>query len=299
MAAFVLDLLLAVTLGYSVVWTVHNALPHESSRIDRVLRRFLLAIAHPVVHCATARRALGWASRSATVIPHGSYAGWYPETLDREEARSRLGFAPTDRVLLCFGQLRAYKGVEELIRAFHAMPQENLKLVVAGRPASPAEAARLRALQRDVDDERVKLHLDHVPDDEVQVFFKACDLVVLPYLRVLTSGVAVLGLTFGRGLIVPRTGCLVELAQSGCAIGYDPLSPGGLAEALRDAASVDSFDLGRRARRFAETLGWERIAAEYAQLFRDVDSPASDHRMQPASASDLKAVGRTMGNGPL
>ena len=267
LAAFVFDVLLALALGYRVVWTVHNQLPHEAQKVDRFIYWFLRRTAQTVTHCEAARALLGPARREPAVIPHGHYIGWYPDTLQREEARTRLGLQRGEKVLLCFGQLRAYKGVEDLLRAFQRVSDPKLRLVVAGRPASDADARLLGELVSSLGDERVQLHPRYVPDDEVQVFFRACDLVVLPYRSVLTSGAAMLALSFGRPLIVPRLGCLKELASQGCALDYEPEAPGALEEAIRIAARVDATLLGQRARKTAEGLGWERIARAYMRVY--------------------------------
>lgn len=264
---FVASVLLAVALRYRLVWTIHNAAPHEGHAVDRLLRRLLLATARTVVHCPQARTAVRGGRWEPVVVPHGHYIGWYADGVTREEARRRLGLGRDEKVLLCFGQVRAYKGIEALARTFAEVPDPRLRLVVAGRPAGEAEAERLRALERTLPDPRRQMHLGYVPDDEVQVFFKACDLAVLPYHQVLTSGAAMLALSFGRGLIVPRLGCLGALAAQGCAIDYDPQAPDGLRRALEIAARVDATLLGQRARVTAEKLGWERIARAYARVY--------------------------------
>lgn len=267
LAAFVAGVLTAVALRYRIVWTVHNAQPHETSGADRLMRALLLRVATPVVHCAAARSALGRAGDAAVVIPHGSYAGWYPDVVTRADARARLGLATDARVFLWFGQVRPYKALEPLLHALHALPDESVQLLVAGRPADEATRASLTALARALGDRRIHLHLRHVPDEEVQTFFRASDLVVLPYRQVLTSGAAVLALSFGRGLIVPRLGCLADLEQAGCAIGYEPDAPGALEAALAAGVTVDAQRLGASAGRFAEDLQWDRIAAAYVRVY--------------------------------
>jgi hypothetical protein len=111
-AGFVAVLAAARLCGYRIVWTVHNALPHERrSRADRALRWVLYRTARLVVHAESARRELAGAGRTAAVVPHGHYIGAYPHDVDEATARARLGLAAGERVFLCFGQLRAYKGI--------------------------------------------------------------------------------------------------------------------------------------------------------------------------------------------
>jgi len=265
--AFVFDIALALALGYRVVWTVHNQLPHEAQRVDRFIYWFLRYTTQTVAHCAAARDLIGPTRREPAIIPHGHYIGWYPDTLSREAARARLDLERSNKVLVCFGQVRAYKGVEDLVHAFHKVSDPNLRLVIAGRPASTADARALEEIVRSLDDNRLQLHLRYIPDDEVQVFFRASDFVVLPYRNVLTSGAAMLALSFGRPLIAPRLGCLRELASQGCALDYDPQIPGALEETIRTAARINATLLGQRSRKTAEALGWERIARAYARVY--------------------------------
>ncbi|HLY39427.1 MAG TPA: hypothetical protein VKU61_15390, partial [Candidatus Binatia bacterium] len=109
--------------------------------------------------------------------------------------------------------------------------------------------------------------LRHVPDAEVQVFMNAADLVVLPYRAVLSSGAAMLALSFGRGIVAPRVGCLAELERTGAAILYDPAVADGLAAALRRALDADAAALGERARRFARSLSWDAIARRHLAVY--------------------------------
>jgi beta-1,4-mannosyltransferase len=265
--AFVAALLLARVLRYRVVWTVHNALPHERHPVDRVLRWLLVRTARLVVHADAARAAMPGGRRPPAVVPHGHYIGWYPDDLPAAEARRALGLNADDRVFVCFGQLRAYKGVGALLDAFAELPDSRLRLVTAGQPATDADAQSvLAAAQRDA---RVRAHLGFVPDPDVQRFLKAADFVVLPYRDVLTSGAALLALSFARPLVVPRRGCLAELEREGCAIAYDPDAPGALRAALAAAGAVEDLEPWRqRAAAAARRRAWEPIADAYTRIYR-------------------------------
>jgi glycosyltransferase involved in cell wall biosynthesis len=253
-----------------VVWTVHNALPHDRQRLDRALRWLLVRCARLVVHAEATRAAVPRARRPAAVVPHGHYIGWYPDDLSPAEARRALGLEPADAIFVCFGQLRAYKGIDGLLTAFAGLPDPGLRLVIAGRPASERDAAVVRA---GAGDPRVRTHLGFVPDADVQRFLKAADFVVLPYRDVLTSGAALLALSFGRPVVVPRLGCLVELEREGCALAYDPDAGGGLRDALAAAAQIAAeparlADWQERAAAAARARDWNAIAAAYARIYR-------------------------------
>lgn len=260
---FALRLVLARVLGYRLVWTVHNVRPHDGdTRGHRLVRRTLLRLATPIVHCGAARRALGRAGARAVVVPHGSYVGSYPNRVGTRPARAELGLPADARVLGCFGQIRPYKGIEELLRAFASLPDPDARLVVAGEPVGGAEA-----LVHGVCDPRVRLFLGRIPDDEVQLFLNAADVMVVPYRDVLTSGAAMLAFSFGRGIVAPRLGCLTDLADSGAAILYDPDAPDALVAALRHGLAADPAALGTAARRLVRGLSWETIARRHLAVY--------------------------------
>ena len=282
--AFALRLLAARLLGYRLVWTVHNAAPHENPGAgDRLVRATLRRLATLIVHCDAARRLLGPAGRGALVIPHGSYVGRYPNGIGARTARERLGLEPDARVFLAFGQVRFYKGLDALLRAFGELPEPRACLVIAGEPIGGVELPP-------VADPRIRLFLRHVPDAEVQVFLNAADLLVLPYRNVLTSGAAMLALSFGRAIVAPRLGCLPELERSGAALLYDPADPDGLAAALARGLVLDPAVLGERARRFARTLSWDTIARRHLAAYGLV--PPLTLLRRPPAVADIRREAR-------
>ena len=283
LAGFLACLALARALGYRFVWTIHNALPHEPHPADGLVRWILMRIARTAVHSRAARRALPTGGALPVVIPHGHYIGAYPDTVSRRDARLRLGISAGDRALLFFGQVRDYKGIADLVQAFRSMADPHAKLVVAGRPSAAPDGEALRRLA--AGDPRIQLHLRFIPDDEVQVFFRSADFVVLPYRQVLTSGVAILALSFGRPLVVPRLGCLQDL-DGGCAISYDPADPHGLPHALETARRADPALMAQHARSLTAGLEWDGIARAYRELYG-----------LPAGASELLQVPGVGGSG--
>jgi glycosyltransferase involved in cell wall biosynthesis len=278
---FALRLALARALGYRLVWTVHNAAPHEGETSGwRLVRAVLCRLATQVVHCPAARAALGERGRNAIVIPHGSYVGHYPDTIEREAARAQLDLPADARVLLAFGQVRPYKGLATLARTFAEMDTAGVRLVIAGRPVAGGDAGLA-----EVRDERIRLVLRAIPDDEVQIFFAAADVVVLPYRSVLTSGAAMLAFSFGRGVVAPRLGCLADLERAGGAILYDPAAPDGLRRALARAVLVDAGALGRQARRVVRGLSWDAIARRHLAAYGLAPALTVLRPRAPAAAS--------------
>ncbi|MDI3340716.1 MAG: glycosyltransferase [Sphaerobacter sp.] len=265
--------------GIRLVWTIHNLMSHERlyPAVEAWLRHWVVdqidgAIALSESSAAAARRRFARLGHlPLAVIPHGHYIDAYPNTLDGAAARAALGLDPHHRVLLFIGQVRRYKNVTRLIDCVGALPDPDLRLVVAGLPNDPALAAEVRcAAQRDP---RVQTHLALIPDARLQVFLNAADLVVLPYEEILNSGSALLALSFRRPVLVPGRGSMGELRQrfgERWVMTYDQgLTPATLRRALEtlDRLPADGDDLERRLRR---EVGWDRIAAETVSFYRSV-----------------------------
>lgn len=270
-----LELRLARRAGISVVWTAHDLYRHDRHEdpTERAFMRSLFELADAViVHCQAAAdgltEALGVAASGRdkiAVIPHGHYRGAYADTITRSEARQRLGLPEQARVVTFAGWVRAYKGVLELMDAFHRIEGPEARLVIAGEAVDGAYAARLTAMAKG--DARVTLKLGFVPDDELQVYLRAADVVATPFLEIFTSGSVLLAMSFERAVIAPRRGCVVETLGEDGGILYDADDPHGLEEALRVALGADLEAMGQRGAERLERFDWAQVAAATKSLY--------------------------------
>jgi len=244
-----------------LVWTAHNALPHEPVFANDISARRALVAASDLVlaHSRSTLEelaAFGAVARRSAVIRHGPI-GPVPSA-----GSLRLpGAGGGPRRFLFFGQVREYKGVDDLLSAFAAMPDDvPAHLTVAGQCDDPKLRSRLQAQARRAGPS-VLLLLDHVPDDEVTQLLAAADVVVLPYRRVSTSGSAMLALSHGRPLIVPDLAGLADLPDQ-AVLRYDG-EVAALADALVHLACVDKETLAAMAaaaRNYASQTTWQEIA---------------------------------------
>jgi beta-1,4-mannosyltransferase len=270
-------LLVARLVGMTVAYTVHNIEHHEGQRatLTRWGNRVIMALAQAVhVHDAetalTLRRDWG-RRRGIYIIPHGNYMTAYPNICSRAEARKRLGLDSAAFVDLCLGRVRPYKGIEELITAFKSLDGTDALLLIAGEVHDPGYDERLRALAQG--DARIRFDLQFVADSELQVYLNACDLCILPYRQVTTSGAAILAFSFQVPIVAPRLGCFVELAGEDGARGilYDPVSPDGLLGALRQARHCDLAGMRAACAAYANRLNWNAIARCHAAMYAGYD----------------------------
>lgn len=276
-ARFLAEVAAARRMGVKVVWTVHNLAAHEPSSplVERLaLGRFARLAQAFIVHAPSAAEAFASAyglspqdRERVSVIEHGNYLDVYPATTTREEARAQLGIEPGKKVLLFFGHVRRYKGVLELIAAFRRLRRDDVTLIVAGQPHH--RAIRGEVLRACEGDRRIRTDLRRIADDEVQRFMLAADAVVLPFQSVLTSGSAVLAMSFGRAVVTPRLGCLPEtLAEHGGVL-YDPAAPDALHDALTRALESDLEAMGARNLQRARELSWDVVAERTARVYRE------------------------------
>ncbi len=208
---FIIDLLLVKIKKRKIVWTVHNYKHHESSypHLELSARFFVAKICDQVlVHSFYAKQKIseGYniSPEKIKVIYHGNYINNYPNISDisQQSARKKLNLPLDKRIFLFFGNVRKYKGLNDLIEAFFKIKNEKKFLLVAGRPHDFETQINLRDL--DKKNNNISTFLRFIPDKQVVYFFQAADLVVLPYKNFLTSGAAVLAMSMSKPIIAPK-----------------------------------------------------------------------------------------------
>lgn len=272
-------------LDIPILITAHNVLPHDREEREA----FGMALAHRLIYrSADAVIAHGETIRSellrffsvpehrVSVIPHGDYT-FAGGTVGKAEARSRLGLRPEDRVVLCFGTIRPYKGIHLLIPAFgqvrRAVPQA--RLLIAGKPVG----VNPQDCERDIDAagvrDAVRLDPRYVPFQDIPVYFSAADLVVLPYLHVYQSGALQLAYAHALPVVATAVGALPESVDDGLnGRVVQPGDPDALARAMIDLLSLPDGtlrEMGRHSRRLAgERYAWADVAQKTMEVYKRI-----------------------------
>jgi beta-1,4-mannosyltransferase len=271
-AAFLFLLAVARWRGARLIWTIHNIFPHERCVIpplDVWVRRLLVRFGTLfLIHCSCAEaevlREFPALAGRIVHIPHGNWIGYYPDTISRSAARSQLELTEGEFVFLFLGRCRPYKDLENLINTFEQLPGKPV-LLIAGMFHDPAYEAAIRAaIKRSAS--RVVLHSAFVPDEDIQIYLRACDAVVTPYKEVLTSGSAILALGFGRPVIAPAIGCLTQSVGKDCGFLYDPSQPRGLWRAM--LASMEEIADETHIVAEASKLDWRESAKIFVNSLR-------------------------------
>lgn len=260
-------------LGYQLVWTVHNVVPHEAQTTDDLaLMRLLSRIADAkIIHSRYTLQQMqeyGLDTSNTTVIPHGNYIGVYPKTITALEARQKLGISKDEVVILFFGLVRPYKGIEDLLDAFTKLKLPGVRLLIAGKCIDERLKCSVTEATRHAN---VSFYDGYVERNDVAAYFVACDMVCLPFQAITTSGSTLLALSFGKPIIAPRSGALLDLPTN---VGYlyNPQKPAALAGSLKRAIKQkdELGKLGVSAYEYAQTLSWSQIASATYSVYQEV-----------------------------
>ncbi|MFT4153211.1 glycosyltransferase [Parafilimonas sp.] len=231
--------------GSKIVWTVHNLASHEKKMPGleafhfKLFTKMLDGII--VMNSKTSDKAVekypALKNTRRALIPRGHYKTSYENTMSFYDARQKLNLNEEAKVFLFLGQIRSYKGIEEFLKVFEQTTDEQYRFIIAGSvgKANESYGEYLHGL---VKDKRVQLHIRFIPDDELQVYFNAADLVVLPYKDILNSGSLLLALSFNKPVIVPAHESIQEIVTeygSDWLFSYPDLSASFIEDAMAKA----------------------------------------------------------------
>ena len=212
-----LGLVLLKSKGVKIVWCVHNLDPHDRGPKFMALWRpyiwmFTLLIDGFVTLSPStvglARRHLpGLANKPGTFIWHPEYL--VDASIDRAEWRSRNGIAPADKLFAFVGQIRRYKGIEELVKCFSRTDDPTYRLLIAG--VTWSEGTR-RFLQSSAEcDSRIVLKLGNLVEREFASATLSADIVILPFKKYFHSGSIIYALSCGKPVCTPTTAYATDL----------------------------------------------------------------------------------------
>jgi D-inositol-3-phosphate glycosyltransferase len=250
-------------LGKKIALTAHNVNAGKRDSNDSLLNRLTLRIQyrladHIFVHTEQMKSELlhdfAVPAGNVTVIPFGINNAVPCTDLTVTDAKQRLGLKNGDRAILFFGNIGPYKGLDQLVAAFQRISARHpeYRLIIAGKHRTGAEAYvdQIReATKADVECGRVIQRTEHIPDSEVEMYFKAADVLVLPYTHVFQSGVMFLGYSFGLPVIATDVGSLRDdIIEGRTGFLCGPSDPVDLANKIESYFESDLFKnlAGRR-----------------------------------------------------
>jgi glycosyltransferase involved in cell wall biosynthesis len=250
------------------VMTAHYILPPHPSRRQvrsarRVFGRMDAVIAHSEHGAARLRDEVGLDSERVHVVPHGAFD--YLTRLPEEKPLAAELEEPEGPVILFFGLLRPYKGLDTLLEAFREV--EGAELWIVGNPRMDVEP--LHALAAEAPG-HVRFVTRFFEDAEVPAIFRRADVVVLPYRDAEHSGVLYTGLAFGKPLVLSAVGGFPELAPTGAARIVPPEDPPALAATLAELVGDEGARAEMATAASAAAAGpysWDEVARQTLALY--------------------------------
>jgi glycosyltransferase involved in cell wall biosynthesis len=254
--------------GPALVLTAHDILPREARLGQRAAQRRLFARFDAiVVHSEHGRRRLteqmGVPHERVHVIPHGALV--HLAQADAPGAHAEPAFETDKPVVLCFGLMRPYKGIDVLLESWRGI--EDAELWVVGMPRMDISALLAAAPPG------VRFLPRFVGDDELPAYFRRADLVVLPYREIDQSGVLFTALAFAKPLLLSDAGGFPELEATGAARIVPAGDSRALGSAIRELLGDPALRerMGESARAAASgPYGWPTIAGASLELYRQL-----------------------------
>lgn len=228
------------------VLTIHELLPHDRHNVPNLqLSRLIYRTAAVcMVHTKRMRDALatefGVNPSRIVLVEHGIDRLLLPTEASRQGMRSRLGMNEEDRLLLFFGNLAPYKGVDVLLQAFDQLAGRlPVRLVIAGRCRAPSLREAVRR-QIDASPNRAAIQWlnGYFPDNELPSLFHAADALVMPYRHIDQSGVVFMALASGLRVVASDVGSLRDYIPSESGRVVPPCDVGALTEGIEAVLSL-------------------------------------------------------------
>ncbi len=276
-------------LGKKVVLTLHNVNIGKRDSNDSWLNRFSLKIQyglsdHILVHTEKMKRELlsdfDIQESKVSVIPFGINNTVPNTALTTLKAKQQLGVSSNDKTILFFGNIAPYKGLEYLISAFIelATKDESCRLIIVGKPkGSDGYWNQIhQAIAGSPIRDRITERIEYIPDEETELFFKAADVLILPYTYVFQSGVLFLGYSFGLPVIAADVGTLKEdIIEGKTGFTFKPQNSSDLASVISKYFESELFRNleTRRAeiRAYAnERYSWDKVAAVTTAIYSNL-----------------------------
>jgi D-inositol-3-phosphate glycosyltransferase len=264
--------------GFKLVITVHDvesfAGDGGSASARRIFSRADLLIAHNEVSVRELTDKLKIAHEKIRKIPHGNYVDFMALS-ERSQARKFLGLSENLEIVLFFGQIKAVKGLDLLLRAIAALKQSrpNLRLLIAGKVWKDSFDKYQNMIEELGLSDVVIAHVRYIPDEDVGKYYGAADIVALPYRKIYQSGVLLMAMSFRKIVVASDLLGMTEVIADGVNghifVSNDVASlqqkiDDGLSSIGRDEMSKSAHDL------MVDKYSWKKIGVDTMRAYRSI-----------------------------
>lgn len=249
-----------------------NVIPHEKRPGDIAFTKFFLNQNHGfVVMSEAVKKDLLSLKPDAKFLyhPHPLY-DHFGDKMDKAEAKKKLDIPENNKVLLFFGFIRSYKGLDLLIEALNKLP-EDYTLLIAGEVYGDFKPYD-ELIQKYNLENKIKKHVRYIVDNEAPLFFSASDVCVLPYKSATQSGIVGIAYHFGLPVLATDVGGLSEMIEPhGTGLMVEKPEPGMIAEALINYFSDNKIqEYSENINAYKEKYNWESLAKGMLKLYESV-----------------------------
>lgn len=261
-----------------VIFCCHNVLPHEGFPCKRLLAGMVLRqgdgfLVHSATDEADLRRLVS--QPHCIRMPLLNFNAFRQRGLSQRESRTLLALPEDAEVLLFFGFIRKYKGLKHLLRAMSAIAEKRPKihLLVVGEFFDGDKRDYMELIhQIGIPQHVLTLADGYLPDKEVELYFSACDLVVLPYESATQSGITQIAYGFEKPVVATAVGGLPEAVSDGrTGFVVPPLDHDALAAAvIRFFGENKAAEFQENIRQEACQYSWDRMSETVEALCREV-----------------------------
>lgn len=264
--------------GTKIIWTAFNLKGHEQkyAGINNYVYSETVRLCHGIITIASIGKNMIINSfplakqKPIITIPHGNYIGVYPDSITRSEARKQLKIKKGEIVLLYFGLQRKYKDMYLVFKAFMEARKvnNNIRLLLAGQPFTYRR--KLFFIYVNLFYRNITVIPTYIPDNEIQIYFKAADIAVFAFKNIFTSGSIILAESFGLPIIAPKIGCLPDQVPKSVGFLYNHGDKTHFSETILKAINSDLKKRGKRAREFQCPKEWKSIGIRTKVFYESI-----------------------------
>lgn len=271
--------------GKKILVTIHNITPHTTDKPSLILDKIFNKIIFPytdffIVHNIRNKKKLldlyKIDEKKISIIPHGAIMPYQKiKGISKEKARKFLNISSDKKVILFFGYMWGYKGLDVLLKSLNIVRDKikDIFLVIAGQPLKNWKKYEEIIRNNKLDDCIIRT-LKYIPDTETEYYFSSADLVVLPYFEHpfdTHGGVGALALSFKKPMVVTDVGGLPEYVKDKRVISK-PNDPAELAEkiifVLNDNKILEK--LSKDSEELSKDLSWDKIADKTIDVYKKI-----------------------------
>ncbi len=261
--------------GSKIIWTAHNLMSHEKRRpflekihwiiFTNILDGYIVLTKAGIKDLRLKHPALR--KKPVFLTIHGHYREFYANNLSKEQSRKILKIDKNKKVYLFLGKIAIYKNIPLLIETFNKIKDKQAILYLAGKINNKNLEKEILS---EIKSERIILNSDFIKEEDIQIYLKSSDIVVLPYRDILNSGTLFLALSFNKPVLVPETNTFKEIQNQ---VGKNwiktyrgELNSKILKESLNWALKRKNDQLN------LEKFNWDNIAEETKKAYLEVIS---------------------------